>query len=104
MDLALRYTQLGFSLTELLDKNEAVDPGEIGEHIGDGTLFGWLRERYGKMPGLSLTEEEENEVLELFASLNNAVDPARKFGVRHNGLALLAAYCFEGLQQLHLRP
>jgi hypothetical protein len=32
---------------------------------------------------------------ELFASLENAAGPARRFGVRHNGLALLAAYCFE---------
>lgn len=41
------------------------------------------------------------EVRELFASLEDTVDSARKFGVRHNGIALLVAYCFEGRQHLH---
>jgi hypothetical protein len=36
--------------------------------------------------------------LELLAKLENAADPARKFGVRHNGLGLLVASCSEVLQ------
>jgi hypothetical protein len=102
VDATLRYTQLGFALTALLDRNEGADPSETGKRIQDGTLFAWLAERFAV--DLSLYgEEDEREVLELFASLEDAADSARKFGVRHNGLALLVAYCFEGLQQLHFR-
>ena len=36
-----------------------------------------------------------------FASLKDTVDSARKFGVRHHGIALLVAYCLEVLQHLH---
>ena len=33
-----------------------------------------------------------------FKGLGDAADGKRKFGVEENGLCLLAAYCFEGLQ------
>lgn len=104
MNATLRYTQLGFALTALLDRNEAADCSETGKHIEDGTLFAWLEERYGSGIDLSLYgEKDEREILELFASLEDGADSARKFGVRHNGLALLVAYCFEGMQQARLQ-
>lgn len=72
----------------------------VHKPIEDCTLFAWLTERFGI--DLSLHgEEDAREVLELFASLEGTVDSARKSGVRHNGIALLVAYFFEGLRQLH---
>jgi hypothetical protein len=73
------------------------------EHSHGSQLFAWLTERFGIDLSLYGEEEEEREVRELFASLKDTVDSARNFGVRHNGIALLVAYCFEGLQQLHFR-
>jgi hypothetical protein len=40
-------------------------------------------------------------VLGLFGNLANAVNARSQFGTERNGLALLVAYCLEGLQQLH---
>lgn len=100
--MTLRYTLLGIEFVALLDRGETLDIDETREHLEDGSLFAWLKSRFGEDLGLSLYgAADQAEVLDRFASLANAVDARRKFGVERNGLALLAAYCFEMLQEMH---
>lgn len=102
MDKTLRLTTLGFSLNSLLDHGETASIEDVHKHISDGSLFTWLSGTYGGGIDLSLYQpEDETAVLDLFGNLASAVNARRKFGVERNGLALLAAYCFEGLQRLH---
>lgn len=97
----IRFTSLGFDMNALLDEGKAAEIGKVHKRLADGSLLTWLEETFGSQTSLSLYGPEDRAaVVELFASLSNAVDSRRKFGVQHNGLALLAAYCFEGIQQL----
>jgi hypothetical protein len=103
MNETLRFTSLGFHLNALLDRGKALDIDDTRKHVSDGSLFGWLKESFGDDLDLSLYRpDDEAVVLELFGSLSNAVNSRRKFGVEQNGLALVVAYCLEGLQQLHV--
>lgn len=102
MDMTLRYTLLGIEFVAMLDRGGVLDIDETREHLEDGSLFAWLKSQYGDDINLSeYRPADQAEVLDRFASLANAVDARRKFGVERNGLALLAAYCFEMLQEMH---
>lgn len=102
MHATLRYTLLGFGVTALLDQGEVLEFDETRKHAVDETLFEWLKDRFGDRIDLSLYQDTDRaEVSERFASLANAVDSRRKFGVERNGLALIAAWCFEMIQELH---
>jgi len=102
MDATLRYTQLGFALASLLDNGEELDTEQAHQYVKDGSLFTWLRRPFDGDLDLSLYEAtDEADVLERFLAILETTDSRRKFGVEHNGLALLAAWCFEVLQQMH---
>jgi hypothetical protein len=102
VNAATRFTFLGFHLNGLLDDGKTLDFDQTRKHVDDGSLFPWLEEEFGDGVDLSLyTPEDLAAVLEVFQGLSNAVNSRRKFGVEHNGLSLLVAYCFEGIQQLH---
>ena len=102
MNVTLRYTQLGLVVAALLDQEEPLDAGQAQQYIEDGSLFSWLGRRYDGEIDLSLYEAaDQAEVLERFQALSDTVDTERTFGVENNGLALLAAYCFEVLQEIH---
>lgn len=89
-------------MTALLDQGRVLDTDDARKHALDETLFGWLKEQFGENIQLGLYRDDERaEVSERLASLAIAVDSRRKFGVERNGLALLAAYCFEMVQELH---
>jgi len=104
MTKILQYTYLAFNLNSLLDGGSLLDYDETVAHIGDGTLFGWLEEKFRNKIDLSLLDvTDAATVLEHFQSLANAVDAERKFGVRKNGLCLLIAYCVECIQQARPR-
>jgi hypothetical protein len=104
MDPTLRYTQLGFAVASLMDGERPFSAAEARRYIEDGSLFAWLRRRYDGAIDLSPYEAaDEADVLERFRAISETAGSRRKFGVEHNGLALLAAYCFEVLQQLHFR-
>lgn len=96
-----RYTFLGFCLVSLLDSGRKLGRDETIKHIEDGSLYSWLRDEFGGDIDLSLySPEDEQVMLDVFRDLANAVDARRKFGVEHNGIALLAAYCLEAIQRL----
>lgn len=102
MNPALRYTQLGFAVAALLDREEPLTAEQAHDYVRDGSLFGWLGRRYDGEIDLSLFEAADREaVLERFRALADATDARRDFGIERNGLALLAAWCFEVLQEMH---
>jgi hypothetical protein len=102
MNVTLRYTQLGLAVAALLDKHEPLDARQAQQYIKDGSLFTWLGRRYDGAIDLSLYEAaDQADVLERFQALSDTVDTERTFGIEGNGLALLAAWCFEVLQQMH---
>jgi hypothetical protein len=102
MNVTLRYTQLGLVIASLLDKEEPLDAGQAQQYIEDRSLFSWLGRRYDGEIDLSLYGAgDQADVLERFQALSDTVDTGRTFGIERNGLALLAAYCFEVLQEIH---
>jgi hypothetical protein len=102
MNPTLRYTQLGFAVTALLDREEPLTDEQARQYIKDGSLFDWLGRRYDGEIDLSLFEAADREdVLGRFRALSDTTDARREFGIESNGLALLAAWCFEVLQQMH---
>lgn len=96
-----RYTFLAFQFNMLLDQGETLPIEEVQAKIEDGSLFGWLEDRYGKEPhflDLSLYDvKERGTILASFQELLG-VNADRKFGVTRNGISLCLAYCIEILQ------
>jgi hypothetical protein len=102
MNPTLRYTQLGFAVTALLDREEPLDVDQARQYVKDGSLFDGLGRRYDGEIDLSLFEAADREdVLGRLRVLSDTTDTRREFGIESNGLALLAAWCFEVLQQMH---
>jgi hypothetical protein len=102
MNPTLRYTQLGFALASLMDKEEPLEAGQARQYVEDGSLFTWLARRYDGEVDLSLFDAADREdILERFRAVSDTTDSRRNFGIESNGLALLAAWCFEVLQEMH---
>jgi len=102
MNPTLRYTQLGFAVTALMDKEQPLDVGQARQYVEDGSLFEWLARRYDGEIDLSLfVAADREDVLERFRAVSDTTDSRRNFGIESNGLALLAAWCFEVLQEMH---
>jgi hypothetical protein len=100
MHPAVRFTYLGFQLTHLLDEGHQLDLFETQQHIRQGDLFDWLAGAV-PFPDLDLGlygEDDQRAALEVFDSLEDAYGGG-KFGITRNGLALLLAYCLEGVQR-----
>jgi hypothetical protein len=93
---------LAFEINHLLDRGLSVPIDETHERVDDGTVLEWLAEQFANDQhylDLSWIEDADRfNILAVFASLSNAVNSRRKFGVENNGLALLVAYCIEVMQ------
>lgn len=99
MDKVIRYTHLAFQALVLLDEGESLDIDETREHAEDETLLAWLEKELGGRIDFTYYEDADKVTLsERFASLANATSPS-DLGLVNNGLALIAAYCLEVLQQ-----
>ena len=76
MHPTVRYTQLGFAITSLIDGEEPLDPGQARQYIEDGSLFTWLGRRYDGAIDLSLYEAADRaDVLERFRSISETAQP-----------------------------
>ena len=94
------FTILGYYFNSLVDSGEILDLEETHKIIKRKSLFPWLKHKFEDRVDISLYSEKEiNEIEEFFASLSSAVDEEKKMGICKNGLCLLVAYCFEGVQQ-----
>jgi hypothetical protein len=78
----LRYTQLGFTVAAILDKEEPLGTGQARQYINDGSLFTWLSRRYDGEIDLSLFEAADRaDVLDRFQALSGTADTRRKSGI-----------------------
>jgi hypothetical protein len=104
MDDTLRYAVLGFAVNKLLDRGDVLDLEDTRDHIDAGSLFDWLKDKFGGDMERSMSIYQDADVaavLERFRAFVNFPGLDSRFGVEHNGLALVAAYCFAGLQEIH---
>ena len=96
-----RFTYLAFELNEMLDHGDVLSIEETKKHVEDGTIFEWLDlqlKREEDLDGTPVDPVVRNAMLNVFRPLN-AVDSRDCFGIEQNGIALLLAYCLEGIQQ-----
>ncbi len=98
MDAELRYTQMGFEVLAAIDRGASLDPGKLREQIDNGGFFQWLREKEPDIDQSLYLEEDRAAMLRFFQRRGDVADARRKYGVEENGLGILAAYCFEGLE------
>jgi hypothetical protein len=94
----VRFTMIMWGLLPLLDRGERLDPQETRRQIKGGTILPWLAAQGIDVSFVAGNEVAAREVTDLFQRLESAVGPTQ-FGVQHNGLAILLAYCTEGIQQ-----
>ncbi len=96
-----RFTYLAFELNAMLDHGEVLSIEETKQHVDDGTIFEWLDLQLKDpqdLDGTPVDPDVRSAMLKVFRPLNE-VDSLDCFGVEYNGLALLLAYCVEGIQQ-----
>jgi hypothetical protein len=93
----IRFTGVVWTFLRLLDSGEVEPLDVIEAKIEDGSLFQYLGGKYDVDTSL-LPEADQARVLEFFRTMAG-VDSRRKFGVEHNGIALVIALASEGIQQ-----
>lgn len=96
-----RFTYLAFELTAMLDHGDVLSIEETKHHVDDGTIFEWLDLQLKDpqdLDGTPVDPRVRQAMGDIFRSLND-VDSFACFGVENNGIALLLAYCLEGIQQ-----
>lgn len=79
----------------LHDRGEEAGLVAVQDRVGDGTLFSWLQATYA----LDVGAQAEAVLGAEFSRLLNSSDPGRQFGIGHNGLTLLLAWCLDLYQQ-----
>lgn len=96
----IQFTYLGFYLNSLVDSGKKLDLTETHNQIRNRTIFKWLDEKFSDEIDLSLYSKEDlSKLIDFFESLSIATDEKRKMGIEKNGLCLLVAYCFAGVQR-----
>ena len=93
----MRFTATIWTFLSLLDEGKQENIDTIWSKIEDGSLVSYLGEKY-QIDTTLLTDEDWNEVLTTFCDMQG-VNARRKFGVEHNGLALIIALATQGVQQ-----
>lgn len=96
-----RFMYLAFEFNSMLDRGEVLSIDETKQHVDDGTVFEWLDLNVKDphdLDGTPVDPHVREALVDVFRSLND-VDAFDSFGVEHNGIALLLAYCLEGIQR-----
>jgi hypothetical protein len=98
MDGQLRYAVMGVQLIAAIDRGASHAVEELQAQLDSGGLFIWLHEKEPEIDQSLYQDEDRAAMLRFFQHLGSAADARRKYGVEENGLCLLLAYCFEGVQ------
>ena len=98
MDGQLRYSMMGVELIAAIDRGASHPVDELHEQIDNGGLFLWMHEKEPEIDQSLYQDEDRTAMLKYFQHLGSTADAKRKYNVEENGLCLLLAYCFEGLQ------
>lgn len=94
-----KLSLIGFYLNGALDSGEYNDItiDKIAEKIKNKTIFQYLKEDVHVDLGY-LTDEDKKELIDEWSSMWSEIYENRKLLIRNNGLCLLIAYLFEGIQ------
>lgn len=99
----MRFTKLTYIAHELTaalgsGRFHDITDDEVWEHIDDGTIFEFLRERLDFMVSLSvLGPVDRIELLIEWEQMRGCEEPFR-FNGHHNGLPVLVAYLLQGVR------
>jgi len=94
---------LGMQLNGLLDAGRygTITIDKVKDELDRGNIFAFLKEQFGDDIDLSLNNAQvRSEIVEQWRDMSRAVNERRKLFVGNDGLCLLVAYCFEGIQRL----
>jgi hypothetical protein len=94
-------TFLGFYLNGAIDsgKYDDITCEQVRTAIEKRTIFDFLNAHLGIDIDLSIFDVKKRKELEEEWYEMLAIRARKKFGVENNGLCLLVAFCFEGIQQ-----
>lgn len=94
-----KLSVLGFYLNGALDSGNYsnITIEEIAEKIKNKTIFKYLKEDVHVDLGY-LTDEDKKELIDEWSSMWSEIYESKKLLVSNNGLCLLIAYLFEGIQ------
>jgi hypothetical protein len=96
-----KYRFLLWQFIAALDSgdHDSLSIEEVQRHTIAGTIASFLIDRFGSDCDFSIFEPQDwITISETWASMANAIDAKRKFGVENKGISLLMAYTLEGLQ------
>ena len=92
------FASLAFQFNSLLDAGHAGElfVVDVKDSIERRTVFSELQGRYGAALDVSEFDHQQlDAVIDQWQALAVAADEQRRFGVSHDGLCLLVAYCLE---------
>lgn len=94
-----KLSVLGFYLNRALDsgKYSNITINKIAEKIENKTILKYLEEDIYVDLGY-LTDDDKKELIDEWSSMWGTIYENKKLLVRNNGLCLLIAYLFEGIQ------
>jgi hypothetical protein len=95
-----KYRHLLWVLISALDSGDfdtlAIE--DVKRRAGNGEAGQWFKKTFSDYDLSMIDEQDWRELDEEWASMHNAIDASRKFGVDSKGIALLQAYALQGLQ------
>jgi hypothetical protein len=94
-----KLTGLAEDLNAALDAGKSIPLDAVSAAMEARTVLDFLKGKLGNDLDLSLWDNDDRiEMQNEWHSMDNAIDPARKLGVRRNGLCLLIAFILEGVR------
>jgi hypothetical protein len=99
-----KYRQLVWEFISAADsgKYDSLSIEEVRRHADAETIPAFIVDRFGDDFDLSTFDADDwTEIARTWASISNAVDARRKFGVENKGICLLMAFALESMQMLH---
>lgn len=94
------YRCLLWELIAALDtgKYDELSIEDVKLHARGGKISTFLQEQFADADFSLLKDEDWKSLNDEFASMENAIDSRRKFGVENRGLSLLMAWALQGVQ------
>ena len=94
-------TFIGFYLNGALGsgKYNDITIEEVKKHLRDRSIFDFLENRLLDIDLSAIKKQDRRKLNDEWLDLAEAVNESRKMGVKENGICLLVAYLFEGIQR-----
>jgi hypothetical protein len=102
MTMYAKYRFLLWQLIAALDSGtyDRLDIEEVRRHANAGTMPAFFIDRFPDFDFSMFEPKDWTDVADTWASMANAIDAKRKFGVENKGMALLLGYTLQCLQNI----